>query len=68
MKDRSWLTYAAVMVGMFLAAGLVFLLAERLLYRFGFIAGIVVVTGIILTWAWFHDRKVVEQARRDYAE
>jgi hypothetical protein len=56
------------MVGMFLAAGLVFLLADRILYRFGFIAGIVVVTGIILTWAWFHDRKVVEQARRDYAE
>jgi hypothetical protein len=68
VKDRSWLTFGAVMVGMFLAAGVVFLVAERVLYRFGFVAGIVVVGGILLTWAWFHDRKAVDQARRDYAE
>jgi hypothetical protein len=60
--------YVLVVIGLCFAGLVGIVLVDGLFYRFGIVATIVVLTGIFLTWAWFHDRKAVEQARRDYAE
>jgi undecaprenyl pyrophosphate phosphatase UppP len=59
--------YVLVVIGLCFAGLVGVVLVEGLFFRFGIIATIVVVAGIFLLWAWHHDRKVVEQARRDYS-
>jgi hypothetical protein len=60
--------YILVVIALCFAALVGIVLVDGLFYRIGIIGTIVLVTGIFLTWAWFHDRKAVEQARRDYNE
>ena len=59
--------YVLVVIGLCFAALVGLVVVDGLFYRFGIIATLIVLTGAFLLWAWLHDRKVVEQARRDYS-
>ncbi len=47
----------AAIVGICVAGLLGFLLFNRLVYRYGFIAGTAIVVGILLLVAYYYDRK-----------
>jgi hypothetical protein len=58
----------AAIIGIGLAAFLAFLLLDRLVYRYGFIAAMVVVAGILLAIGYVTDRKQEQRDRERASE
>jgi hypothetical protein len=63
---RFWLGLVAAVIGIGIAAFLVFLLIEEAFLQWGVIGALIFFTALALIVSWFHDRRV--QARWDEGE
>jgi membrane protein implicated in regulation of membrane protease activity len=56
-RFRYWLTGAAVVAGIGIAAFLIFLLVVRTVYAWGFFGAFLFVALVFLVYGWFYDRR-----------
>jgi membrane protein implicated in regulation of membrane protease activity len=64
-RFRYWLTGAAVVVGIGIAALLIFLLVVHTVYAWGFFGAFLFVAVVFLVYGWFYDRRHTEEPDPD---
>ena len=62
MGGRQWLSLFGILIGVGLAVVLCFILISNAFFKWGFVAGFLVVGAVLLIFAWFYDRR---QAKKD---
>jgi len=66
MGAKFWIGLMAAVVGLGIAALLVFLLIDAAWYRWGFFGGFLALAVVLLVIAWFVDRRTAKRYAEEY--
>jgi len=65
MGAKFWIGFMAAIVGLGIAALLIFLLIDAAWYRWGFLGGCLALAVVLLVIAWFMDRRTARRYEED---